>query len=92
MTYEDVFQAGHVDFDHSLTRTPVAQYVGYRATRDALREARARIESLGLRYDPLRTNCNAVVSTLVQYLGYKLPLVPVRGWLPAYGHVILQEP
>jgi hypothetical protein len=92
ITYEDVFQPGHVDFDHSLTRTPVAQDVGYRATRDALREGRARIESLALRYDPLRTNCNAVVSTLVQHLGYKLPPVPVRGWLPAYGHVILQEP
>ena len=90
--YEDVFRPGHVDFDHSLTRVPVVEGVGYHATRNALRQVRQRIDALELRYDPLRTNCNAVVTTLIRHLGYVLPPAPVRGWLPAYGHVILQEP
>ena len=92
VTYEDVFRPGHVDFDHSLTRVPVVEGVGYHATRNALRQVRQRIDALELRYDPLRTNCNAVVTTLIRHLGYVLPPAPVRGWLPAYGHVILQEP
>jgi hypothetical protein len=92
VTYEDVFRPGHVDFDHSLGRVAVAEGVEYHATRDALRQLRRRIDALELRYDPLRTNCNAVVTTLIQHLGYPLPSAPVRGWLPAYGHVILQKP
>ena len=92
MTYEDVLQPGHPDFDHGLVRVSVAAEVDYYPTRDLLRQVRRRIDALGLPYEPLRTNCNAVVSTLVQHLGYALPPAPVRGWLPAYGRAILEEP
>ena len=47
------------------------------------------IEALGLRYDPWRTNCNAVVSTLVERSGHSLPSPSRRGWFPAYKSVIL---
>ena len=79
MTYEDVFQAGHVDFDYSLARVSVANNVHYHATRDIFREVCAAINAFGLRYDPVRRNCNAVVSTLVGQLGYSLPPLPVLG-------------
>jgi hypothetical protein len=91
MTYEDVFQAGHVDFDFSVVTVSVVDNLQYHATRDTFRVVRAAIEAQGLRYDPMRTNCNAVVSTLVRSLGHALPPPPVRGWLPAYGRVILKE-
>ncbi len=90
MTYEDVFQAGHVDFDYSLARVSVANDLHYHATRDYLSRG-VSIEALGLRYDPVRNNCHAVVSTLVGRLGYSLPPLPILGWFPAYGRVILTE-
>jgi hypothetical protein len=80
MTYEEVFQPGHVDFDFSIATVPVVDNVQYRVTRDALRVARGAIEARGLRYDPVWTNCNAVVSTLVRSFGHILPPPPVRGW------------
>jgi hypothetical protein len=89
MTYEEVFQPGHVDFEFSVARLSVVDNVQYHATRETFRIVRAAIEARGLRYDPVRTNCNAVVSTLIRSLGHVLPPTPVRGWLPAYGRVIL---
>jgi len=89
MTDEDVFQPGHVDFEFSVARVSVVDNVQYHAARDTFRIVRAAIEARGLRYDPVRTNCNAVVSTLIRSLGHVLPPSPVRGWLPAYGRVIL---
>jgi hypothetical protein len=55
------------------------RHVQYHATRDTFRIVRAVIEARGLRYDPVRTNCNAVVSTLIRSLGHVLPPPPVRG-------------
>ena len=89
MTYEAVYQPGHLDFDYSLAQVLVANDVPYRATRDVFREVCADIEALGLRYDPWRTNCNAVVSTMVGRSGHSLPSPSRRGWFPAYKSVIL---
>jgi hypothetical protein len=91
ITYEDVFQAGHVDFDYSVVQVLIAGQVQYTAMRDRLRQARDAIEARGYRYDPFRANCNAVVTTLLSSLGYPLPRPPLRGWLPGYGRVILTE-
>jgi hypothetical protein len=89
MTYEGVYQPGHLDFDYCLAQVLVANDVPYRATRDVFREICADIDALGLRYDPWRTNCNAVVSTMVGRSGYSLPSPSRRGWFPAYRSVIL---
>ena len=89
VTYEGVYQPGHLDFDYCLAQVLVANDVPYRATRDVFREICADIDALGLRYDPWRTNCNAVVSTMVGRSGRSLPSPSRRGWFPAYGSVIL---
>ena len=44
MTYEAVYQPGHLDFDYSLAQVLVANDVPYRATRDVFHEVCADIE------------------------------------------------
>ena len=48
MTYEEVFQPGHVDFEFSFARMSVVDNVQYHATRDTFRIVRAAIEARGL--------------------------------------------
>jgi hypothetical protein len=85
VTYELPFTPGHADFDSRLALIHVRSGMPYLATRARIRALLREIDTEDFLYQPLRCNCNAVVSTLLDDLACPLPPIPVHGWLPGYG-------
>jgi hypothetical protein len=87
LAYEASYLLEHADRHDVVVLHPAWTQIDAVVVLTSFRTTKARINALGLTYNPLNCNCNTVVTTLVLQAGLELPPPPAL-FLPGWGRSI----